>query len=186
VLTLDRLIRCFSRLRASKLWAGAVTGGISFLEIKRSTTLDRWNCHLHVITEGRYMPKDQLSRVWKRITKGSFIVDIRIVKDPEKTVRYVAKYAAKPINPAHISHDGLLLEAIQAVTGRRLVITFGSWRGIILTTPIEDGDWIPVCSLNNLLTRGRSGESPAIAILELLEGAKPCKTRAPPEPTLPS
>lgn len=183
VAAIAKITLCFARLRNRKEWTRRVTGGVAFLEIKRSKLNNRWHVHLHVIIEGSYLPKEWLSKTWLKITGDSFIVDIRLVKNPDVTIRYVTKYAAKPIDAATIRDDDRLLEAIQALSGRRLAITFGDWRGTSLTDPIDDGDWETICPLNDLLRRASQQDHQAMTLLAILREKKPCKTRAPPPST---
>jgi len=179
-----RLTRSFARLRSRALWKTAVTGGVAFLEIKRAANADRWHAHLHVIIEGKYIPKDRLSKLWKHVTGDSFIVDIKLVKNVDQVAKYVTKYASKPLDPSLTRSPDDLLEAIHALHNRRLCITFGDWRGVDLTAPVDDGEWDAIAPLASLLTKAASGDPEARRIIHALRSPEPCQTRAPPDQLL--
>lgn len=185
--TCSRLTRCFSRLRSRQLWKSTVTGGVGFLEIKRSARLDRWHAHLHLIVEGKYIPKASLKKAWHEVTGDSFVVDIRFVHDKELAAKYVTKYASKPMDPSIIRDADLLREAIEALRSRRLCLTFGTWRGVSLTETPDDGEWITVCSLTSLLAQIHNGDTDALQFLRRIAATGRGEARAPPpQPELPA
>jgi hypothetical protein len=164
---IDRLYKHFRHLRQHPLWDEAVTGGAAFLEIKYSDKAKRWHPHLHIICEAKYIEQGQLSKAWHSITKDSFIVDIRKVRDTETTARYVTKYASKPLNMSFANSPDLLDAAVLAMKGRRLCLCFGSWYGTPLdaledTTLADDlvdaGDWTNYMPLEEVLSRASSGD----------------------------
>ena len=173
--TIRKLVSCFSRLRARKLWKRTQEGGCCFVEIKRSSNADRWNVHLHIITEGRYMPQNELSKAWKAITGTSYIVDIRAVKNAEHAAKYVTKYASKPMDPSVTRNPNHLAAAVRALTGRRLCTTFGTWRGMTLTAEPTDDVWEAVAPLAEVIERAARGDVFSIAMLTILRGEKPCE-----------
>lgn len=116
----DRLYKSFRYLRDHPLWQDNVTGGAAFLEVKWSEKAKRWHPHLHIICEAKYIRNSELSEVWRGITKDSFIVDIRKVRDENETAIYVTKYASKPLNMSFALSPALLDEAVVALKGRRL------------------------------------------------------------------
>ena len=127
----DRLYKSFRYLRSHPVWERQL-GGAAFLEIKRSSKSDRWHPHLHVISEGKFIPQSDLSDAWRSITHDSYVVDIRPCGG-ETTKRYVCKYASKPLNSSFADVPAHLDEAIEALKGRRLCLTFGTWYGTSLT-----------------------------------------------------
>jgi hypothetical protein len=129
----DRLYKHFKALRQHPLWADNVAGGAAFLEIKWSDKAQRWHPHLHLICQTSFIDQGELSDVWRGITRDSYIVDIRRVRDDEVASRYVTKYASKPLNTSFCNTPELLDEALVALKGRRLAFTFGEWYG----TPLD-------------------------------------------------
>jgi hypothetical protein len=128
----DRLYKHFKALRNHPLWSERVRGGAAFLEIKWSDKAKRWHPHLHVIADANFIDQGELSDVWRGITRDSFIVDIRRVKDEDQAASYVTKYASKPLNTSFSNTPELLDEALQALKGRRLAFCFGEWFGTAL------------------------------------------------------
>lgn len=168
---LTRLLTCFRNLRASKLWTQKVTGGAAFLEVKRSKCGRHWHPHLHVIVEGKYLPQSALSRQWLIHTGDSHVVDVRYVRDRNEVIRYVAKYAAKPLDGTLFTNDEWLDEACLSLRGRRLCTTFGTWRGVELEErPAGPEDWVPVASLTAVMRAAEAGEEWAGALLSQLRG----------------
>lgn len=166
---IKRLLLHFRNLRQSQLWKEHVTGGVAFVEVKRSKNGKHWHPHLHVICEGIYLAADRLSAQWLATTGDSKIIDITYVTDANKVARYVVKYASKPLDITLFDNNDWLDEAIQSLHGIRLCNTFGKWRGVELEAKPEDpGDWQTVCTLNVLKDGVRSEEAWAIALLKEL------------------
>jgi hypothetical protein len=96
------------------------------------------------------------------------------VKNVEITGRYVTKYASKPLNTSFANSPALLDEALRALKGRRLCLTFGSWYGTPLTDAEDDGLDLETdhsfhrhCPLEDLLQRANRGERDAINTVKL-------------------
>lgn len=53
--------------------------------------------HLHLVYDGDFVPQKELSKLWKKASAGSFIVDIRAVKNyrPGFVAIYLTKYLTK-------------------------------------------------------------------------------------------
>lgn len=169
----ERLMTCFRRLREWVGWEECVKGGAAFLEVKLARDNRTWHPHLHIIAEGSYLAHHRLSEKWLSITGDSSIVDIRFVRDPGEVVRYVAKYASKPLDSTLFRSPDHLDEAMLALRGKRLCNTFGSWRGLKLEERPEDpGSWTPVCSLVNLRRAVADGEAWAAALWLQLTGSE--------------
>jgi hypothetical protein len=181
--TVTRLYKCFARLRTRKLWKQSVTGGVAFLEVKRSRDARHWHVHLHALVQGRYLHNHALSATWRKITGDSYVVDIRLVTSHDNATRYVAKYASKPLDPTTTRDPAALSEAIVALTGRRLCLTFGTWRGVSLTDPPDPETWTPIGPLVNILERAAAGDDDARSILATLKGTNLCQHPRPP-PTI--
>lgn len=179
-ITVKDLRRYFARLRYSKLWRRTQVGGVAFLEMKVRKNNTGWNVHLHVVAHGRYIPSDELSRTWKRITGGSFIVDVRYVRDQDKAAQYITKYASKPLDATVVRDPVRLAQAITALRNVRLAWTFGDWRGARLFDQPPYEDWIPVAPLAKLLGLAAIGDPQSMQIIAILKGNTKCQTRAPP------
>ena len=166
------LYTSFRRLQRSAFWSKRVTGGVAFLEIKWNPGPERWHPHLHAIVHGRYIPQAALSREWKRITGGAYIVDVRACKGNERVTRYVTKYASKPLNQTFQHDTERLEEAIVALKGVRMAVTFGGWRGVLVTDKPDEGGWINIGSLQSWLERAKAGDDEARQILHLISGTR--------------
>lgn len=161
---LDLLHSCFDALRQRSFWTAAVDAGVAFLEVKHNTETSRWHPHLHVLCVGRYLPQATLKSEWLAVTGTSHIVDVRLVKDENKVAQYVTKYITKPCPNDLYRDHAALCEAIRTLKGRRLVTTFGAWRGHALLKNETLDDWEPLMPWPELLTRCREGDPIAIGI----------------------
>lgn len=179
---LDHLYASFTRLRRTKLWRNTQTGGVAFCEVKWSPRTERWHPHLHILTEGKYIAKEALSKAWHKATGDSFIIDVRKVSSADRAIAYVTKYASKPHDASIWREPRRLDEAILAMRGRRLCLTYGTWRGVKLTEVPESGEWTPIAPLATLIGQARSGDTSATQILSRLPGTVlPTESRAPPD-----
>jgi hypothetical protein len=164
---IDRLYRSFRNLRQHPTWADKIKGGAAFLEIKWSDKAQRWHPHLHIVAQGGFVAQYDLSDAWRSITKDSYIVDIRRIRDKEHAARYVTKYASKPLNSSFGNTPKLLDEAVIALKGRRLCLCFGTWYGTALDLAddetladdvVDAGGWTFVGSLEDFLIHAASGD----------------------------
>jgi len=174
---LDLLLRSFRALRSTPRWKCHTDGGAAFLELKLARDNRHWHPHLHILHEGSPIDKGSLAQDWHRITKTSYIVDIRAVHSRRHVVHYVTKYSAKPIGLALTSHREKLTESLQQLTARRLMLTFGTWRGFRLCQKADPVDWLPIAPLTQLITRARLGDDYAITVLAHLKGTLPWQTK---------
>lgn len=182
---LDHLYASFSRLRRTKLWQNTQAGGVAFCEVKWAARTERWHPHLHILTEGKYIAKEALSKAWRKATGDSFIIDVRKVSSADRAIAYVTKYASKPHDASIWRDPRRLDEAILAMRGRRLCLTYGTWRGNRLTDVPESGTWTPVAPLADLIKQARSGSPAARQILSHLPATVlPNDCRAPPDDPL--
>lgn len=170
---IDKLYRCFRRLRSGPLCKGRLRGGIAFLEVQWMHDTQRWHPHLHVICEGTYLPKEQLKAEWLRITGDSYVVDIRSAGDLNVVTGYVTKYASKPMTRSFFMDAARLDEAIRALSGRRMFTTFGTWRGWPLLKCTDTTEWEPVAPLSEIRSRAANGDTWAIAIFNHLRSTQP-------------
>ena len=165
----NKLLKSFKALRRTPVWRTSVRGGIAFLEIKCS---NGWHPHLHMITVGNRVDHRELVREWERITGDSRIVHISFCRVPKTTVNYVAKYASKPLDGTVTRDEARLEEALKGLAGRKLVFTFGSWRGWRVYEDKEAVAWITIGPLIELIDRANRGEVDAVQIVERLFGQK--------------
>lgn len=164
----DRLLDSFRTLRKKALWVDAIEGGVAFVEVTYKPETNRWHPHLHVLCVGAWLSQSTLSATWDQITGGSFVVDVRAVKDIETVAAYVVKYATKPMNAVLYRHPAKLVEAIRALQGRHLCMTFGTFRGWKLTETGDGDHWTQIGTLESFRSRARGGDWEAIAVLAAL------------------
>lgn len=160
-----RIQKAFRRLRQRKFWQARVKGGVFFVEFKWSSNSLAWHVHLHIICHGRYVPKDELSREWHKVTGDSYITDVRFVRSESKIARYVAKYVTKPWDRTDAHAADRLAEIVSGTHRRRLIGGFGDWRHITLTERPETGEWIVVGDVETLAERARGGDFNAVYVL---------------------
>lgn len=170
---ITRIYHCFRRLRRARFWQAGVTGGCAVLEIKHSHRDDLWHVHIHCLIQGNYIPHRDLKAEWWRITGDSNVIDIRPVTDSRKGARHITKYITKPIASTLINKPDCLDEMIVACDRRRLVLTWGSWRGLALSKSPNDITWKSVCSLADLYKRYDVGDLDAILTVMALEKCIP-------------
>ncbi len=164
----DKLHRCFGALRRTKLWMSKVVGGCSVIEVKPKDGGSGWHPHIHGIIEGRFLPLKPLRKLWMGITGDSFIIDIRLGHGAKEASRYISKYITKPFDVDTTRTPARLCEAIRALHGRRMVTTFGAWRGHKLTVYVPSGVWIRVCTLDQLRSAASEGEADAVQLYRYL------------------
>lgn len=170
---IDRIYDCFRKLRRAPFWTSVVDGGCAILELKHSYTTNLWHVHLHCLLDGRYIDHDQIEAEWWRITGDSHVVDIRRCHDANHAAHYVVKYVTKPVPSTVINKPDALREMISALKGRRLVLTWGSWRGVQLSAPLDTTTWKLIASLPELYRRRDAGNLDAYLILAHLEQTLP-------------
>lgn len=169
----SRIYRAFRVLRTRRCWKNNVDGGAAVLEIKHSWNDQLWHVHLHVVYHGAPIDQKVLKALWWKITGDSFVVDIRLLGGPEDGARYVSKYVSKPFSNTVVNKPDALCELLSALAGRRLVLTFGTWRGFKLTEKIDATDWKSLCPLPILYERVDAGDADAYAIMRALENVCP-------------
>lgn len=170
VQAVNKLYQSFAKLRATTWWQTLVNGGAAICEIKRTKDATRWHPHLHCLITGCYLEKHVLRRHWWQITGDSYIVDIRRCEDGPSAARYITKYLSKPVPSVIVRNHDWLLQAIVALHGRRLVTTFGDWRGLRLTHVESEKSWETLCSYRDLVDRAAAGSIEALKILRSLLG----------------
>lgn len=166
--SLDKIYRSFATLRRRLFWQQRVTGGVAFLENKWSDKGQRWHPHFHCLIEGSWIDRKLIQKAWREITGDSYIIDIRMPKSERQVIQYITKYASKPLNNTFLNHANLLDEAVLALRGRKLALTFGSWRGVLLWNPPDTSGWEFVTSLNTLIETAANGDTRSHDILAAL------------------
>lgn len=168
---IKRLYQAFKALRRVALWRKAVQGGCAILEVKRSKDGLRWNTHLHILLESKFIDQGELSDAWKAKTGDSWIVDIRRVTEGKAALAYVMKYITKGLHAGISNSPALLAEAMIAMRGTKLLNCFGTWRGLQLNEkiPVEDDEWIPLGRLTDILERASHGDADALQLLDDLK-----------------
>lgn len=167
---INRIYESFKKLRKTKLWKSTQRGGVGFLEVKRSRDRQAWNVHLHVISQGKWVDGQKLAMAWRAITGDSFIVDIRLVENPHHVIRYVTKYASKPFDPTLYESEEALDEAIQALHGKRMALTYGNWKGLQMTETPDKDAWDFLDTLEGIARKAAEGDNAALRILEKVCG----------------
>lgn len=167
---LEKLYSSFKRLRTHKTWKRTQAGGIAFLEIKWNDKTERWHPHFHVLAQGKFIAHDQLRKAWKEITGDSHIVDVRLVRDNRHATAYVTKYASKPFEAKMLRTYDRLCEAINALRARRMILTFGTWKGVRVTRSPEPGEWAKVGTVAALARLAITGDNHAETIIRTVLG----------------
>lgn len=162
----------FARLKRTTLWKRSVRAGIACLHVKRYENEDAWHVHYHLLIQGRFIPKVELSNAWHTITVDSKIVDIRLANDRRQVANHITKYASKPLDMGFARDPDLLDEALLALKGVRLVDTFGEWRGKPITEVDHDGTWTEVCSLDHLLLGAHNRDPWCLNIIRTIRGKR--------------
>lgn len=158
----------FVRLRRTKFWLENVTGGAAFLEVKLAEDGNHWHPHLHMLVETQWLEQSILKAIWHKITGDSWIVDVRPCESKKHLVWYVTKYVSKPLDSTIFTREATIDEAIEAMHGRRTCTTFGAWRGLDLTEPDEESEWISVGPLSELIAQASNGDAGARHVISRL------------------
>lgn len=170
---IDRVYRCFRALRASKPWRAYVRGGFATLEITFNADARQYHVHLHALCSGAFFPHAALKAEWARVTGDSDIVYITAVNHAVDAARYTTKYVTKAF-PDELLHDhDVASELIAALAHRRLFLVFGSWKGLALTKPLDDSDWITLGHLAHFLGLQSSLDPADLELAEFLRTHQP-------------
>lgn len=183
---IDRIYDSFRKLRRAAFWTSAVDGGCAILELKHSHRTGLWHVHIHCLLDGRFIKREDVQAEWWRITGDSHVVDVRRCHDAEHASHYVVKYITKPIPSSVINKPDQLREMMAAIARRRLVLTWGTWRGVRLSEPLDLTTWKSIAPLRQLYERKELGNVDAWLILTHLEKSLPeapiLAGRSPPTP----
>jgi Replication protein len=186
---LNRITWAFKRLRAKPLWKKCIKGGAAIIETKLGQGSGAWHAHFHVLAEAGYIDQRKLSALWLSITGDSHIVDIRRVGAKSGAVQYITKYVCKAADHSIVQSEKHLAEAVVAFHGRRLVTTFGTWRGIPLMEKDDDppestftSEWESEGPLDEFISRAAAGDAVASAIMRRLRPHGPGRPPVPDDP----
>lgn len=175
---IDRLYACFSALRKRPWITEVLHGGAAFLEIKRGKNSGMWHPHLHVIGVGTYIDQRRLSREWLSVTGDSSIVDVRAIADAAGRASYVTKYVTKPADAAVYESTADLQLMMAVLKGRRLCLTWGSWRGVSLHPEADESEeWESLGSIRVLAQRARGDVEGAYSLWLELQARWPALKR---------
>lgn len=163
---LDTLGERLKRLRKHPTFARAFDGGAGVSEIKIGKGSGEWHVHQHMICTGPGLDKERLSDAWLEVTGDSFIVDVQEVRSPERAGGYVAKYLTKGFDGTLVRNPARLSECIAALSGRRLLVTWGSWYNAVRDDRVEaSGRWRVVGGLESILARADDGDEWALGVV---------------------
>jgi len=123
-----QLRQYFNTLRRRVIWRAS--GRFYCIEFDHIDELGLCNLHIHAIIDSPFIGQRALSLVWKEITRGSKIVDIRTIyrtaKSHHEAVKYLTKYLAQLPSDLPEWQRNLVNDAYHDV---RLIQTFGTLSG---------------------------------------------------------
>ena len=154
---IDRLYTCYKRLRRCRMWRERVSAAAAFFELTHNTETGEWHPHMHVLTQGGYLPWGDLRSEWLRATGDSHVVDVREVRQQNQILHYVTKYTCKPLAAKLYTQPELLAEVMQALRHRKLLILTGKWRAARVTRPPKNEEWTTLYHLYELANRAVAG-----------------------------
>ena len=173
---LDRLVRCFRRLRQRKLWRDSVSTGYAVIEVTfhpagslsqsgRIREESEWHPHLHVLAATEFIDWSALRKLWFAVTGDSDNIDCQLVESSTHAAHYVAKYIGKPPNLHLRAEPSRAAEYYQALQHRRLLMPFGATSKHKPPTQPSLRNTVPVCRFSDLLTAAANGCYPARCML---------------------
>ena len=179
----------FRALRRHKIIKDNWDGGVWFCQVTFSKKTQTWHPHLHIILDAKFIHKSKLVNAWYKVTKSSCIVDIRMIKNPDKTSAYVARYASRPcsLNSIAKAHWEELFYAMKNI---RLCGKFGTGRKVMFrfVKPEDNGEFEKIGSFTMVYNFRETNET-ARQIweayrdgLELEEGVCTDEVLTPPPP----
>jgi hypothetical protein len=134
----DRLTRCFRKLRQTGAYKAHVPAALGYIE----TTIGddgSWHCHLHLIVFlAKYWPQAEISNLWHSITGDSFVVDIRAVDSLQSGFGELVKYLTKPSDIARWTPA--MFAQIFRLKRRKLGNTYGDLRTLELESADDNTD----------------------------------------------
>jgi hypothetical protein len=113
-------------------------GAVGSYEFKKGSGSGLWHPHFHAVWLCYDKPdQDQLSREWHDVTGDSFIVNVTPFHDQNDVVggflevfKYALKFSDMPLDQNW--------QGFQALSGKRLVTSFGLFRGVVVPESMTD------------------------------------------------
>lgn len=167
---LKKLLQAFRRLRQSKLWKHCSRGGVALAEVTRNRETGLWHPHLHILVNGTYLPKPTLIENWKKASRGSYIVDVMLVKHQSAMATYLTKYMTKPEDHAGLTDVDQARDYYESLQQGHRLVTFGNCRGKrpLPTRPIAFDKWQNRVQLAAVRRDAFRGETHACRLLAKL------------------
>lgn len=166
---LSHLLKSFARLREDEGWRRKIDAGAYCVEITRGEKGDHWHVHLHAICIGGYYPQNELSAAWGRASRGSTIIHVTRASTAKRGIEYAAEYASKGWSSECLESADLVCELLDGLRSRRLLGTFGGWRGRgVENEPVESVGFKHVGSLLEIVKYAARGERWAVGICRLI------------------
>lgn len=173
---LQRLVRCFRRLRQRRVWKDSIATGYAVIEVTyhRQGTMapngriresDEWHPHLHVVAQTEFIDWSWLHTAWKQITGDSDNIDCQRVESASHAAHYVAKYIGKPPDIDLRNEPTRAAEYYHALQHRRLLMPFGA---TAKHQPPQREPMPPterICRFSELLTAAAKGNYSAECML---------------------
>lgn len=92
-LSRDTLFKAYDRFRKAIRYRGYLFEYFGVLERQKRGVL-----HMHILQKGDYVPKDLITTLWRRSTRGAGLINyIERINSKEDTVGYILKYVLKDI-----------------------------------------------------------------------------------------
>lgn len=169
---INRLGAAFNRLRETKIWREQVIGGASAIEVKIGSGSGDWHPHYHVLLEAQNLSYGKVLSAWRKASGGLGHGRIRQVRDTSGGVAYVTKYVTKPLDGSVTENDYLLAAAIVGMHRRRMLATFGGWRGTRLQALVpRASDWQDRGSLHQIICDAAGGNETALRMLRAVRSS---------------
>ena len=159
----------WAKLRKSEVWRETVSRCIAVVEVTRGQH-QQWHAHLHIITDGKYIPQPRLKKAWLEATGDSDIVHVEQVNSRQAAAKYVAKYVSVG-DTISTWRSEQIREYADAMHGKRLVRTYG---GVTLTGDDEDEESQSekaserVCPVNWIIQAADAGSEVARHAIDVL------------------
>ena len=115
-----------------------VGGAVGSYEFKRGAGSGLWHPHLHMVClHKKPLDQRQLSADWHKYTGDSFIVDVSPLRNDKSSIdaflevfKYAIKFSDLPLDDNW--------EGYQTLSGKRLVFSFGDFRGVEVPEDLND------------------------------------------------
>jgi len=146
------LYKFFKELKRRPWFKKRVFGGVWFFQVKVSKADGLYHPHIHILFQGRFIDHAKICQIWKQITHGSDIVDIRAVKNPKKAAEYVARYASAPCDLSKETEEKAI-EIATALHGRRICGSWGLAKSVKFKPSLPDdaAQWQKLGGFNQII-----------------------------------